>query len=328
LNKRLFTWQCLSTLLLFISTHLYSDEVLFVVPEIPPPASDELIRQKVTEIGHNVTTVVAGDATAEQAASFDLVLVSETISSGDVGDKFNDLAVPVVSMEPYIFDNLGMCGSEENVDYGRDETGQTQIDIVNSIHPLAVGLFGRIAVYIEPGSLSLGAPNENAIKIASLPDQPDRLAIFAYDSGAMMAGGFAAPARRVGLFLFGNQAGKVSRDGWKLFAAAINWAMQKDPYVSVEAEKPTVPAAITLYQNYPNPFNPTTTVSYSLPSPMQTTLVVYDLLGRQVALLIDELQPAGDYTIHFNGAGLPAGIYFYRLSAGRSSIMRKMTLLR
>ena len=120
----------------------------------------------------------------------------------------------------------------------------------------------------------------------------------------------------------------MSRDGWKLFAASVNWAMQKDPYVSVEDEKPMVPAAITLYQNYPNPFNPTTIISYSLPSPMQTTLAVYDLLGRQVAVLVDQRQLAGEYTIRFNGAGLPAGVYFYRLSAGKFSAVRKMTLLR
>ena len=75
------------------------------------------------------------------------------------------------------------------------------------------------------------------------------------------------------------------------------------------------PAEFVLHQNYPNPFNPTTTISYQLPVSSDVTLKVYDLLGREVATLVDEFKPAGRYEINFEASLLPSGIYFYMLQA-------------
>lgn len=88
------------------------------------------------------------------------------------------------------------------------------------------------------------------------------------------------------------------------------------------------PTEFKLAQNYPNPFNPTTNISYTLPSAQTVTLKVYDLLGREVATLVNERQNAGNYIVQFNGANLASGVYFYRLQAGSFVDTKKMMLLK
>ncbi len=87
-----------------------------------------------------------------------------------------------------------------------------------------------------------------------------------------------------------------------------------------------------LMQNFPNPFNPSTTIKYSIPSPLNVTLTVYDVLGRKVATLVNGKQPPGQYSIHFDAlsatGGLPSGIYFYKLKAGNLRKVRKMLLIK
>jgi len=83
-----------------------------------------------------------------------------------------------------------------------------------------------------------------------------------------------------------------------------------------------------LKQNYPNPFNPSTSLQYAIGSRQFVTLKVYDLLGREVATLVNEEKPAGEYEVEFNGSTLPSGIYFYQLKAGTFSETKKMILLK
>ncbi len=94
-----------------------------------------------------------------------------------------------------------------------------------------------------------------------------------------------------------------------------------------------VPAEFALEQNYPNPFNPTTSISYVLPHNAHVKVAVYNVLGEEVASLIDEQQSAGKHSVIWNGTAdngdtVPSGIYFYRLSAGQFVDTRKMLLLK
>lgn len=91
---------------------------------------------------------------------------------------------------------------------------------------------------------------------------------------------------------------------------------------------PGAPAAFTLHQNYPNPFNPSTEIRFTLPERSRASLKVFDLLGREVATLAGGEMPAGDHTVRWNAAGAPAGVYVYRLVAGRHSGSGKMILLK
>ncbi len=87
-----------------------------------------------------------------------------------------------------------------------------------------------------------------------------------------------------------------------------------------------IPAHIRLSQNYPNPFNPGTQIVFSLPTVAPVSLRVFDLEGREVAVLINATLQTGDHVAHFDGTGLASGIYFYRLQAGRLTQTGKMVL--
>jgi len=104
--------------------------------------------------------------------------------------------------------------------------------------------------------------------------------------------------------------------------------------ITTNIEEPSdIPTEFILYQNYPNPFNPETTISYKLHVSGYTTLKVYDVLGREVATLVNDYQIPGKYSVRFNletrsGESLPSGICFYRLTVGKFSTTRKMILLK
>jgi hypothetical protein len=89
-----------------------------------------------------------------------------------------------------------------------------------------------------------------------------------------------------------------------------------------------LPADFELSQNYPNPFNPTTAVSFQLPEASQVKLVVFDLLGHEVAMLADEKKPAGVHNVQVDASGLASGVYLYRLTAGNFVQTRKMIVVK
>ncbi|MBI1805223.1 MAG: T9SS type A sorting domain-containing protein, partial [Ignavibacteriae bacterium] len=86
--------------------------------------------------------------------------------------------------------------------------------------------------------------------------------------------------------------------------------------------------SFALNANYPNPFNPSTLISYNLPEESNAHLVVYNLLGQQVATLVDGLQSAGEHSVTFDASGLSSGLYYYKLEAGKNVQVNKMMLLK
>jgi hypothetical protein len=89
-----------------------------------------------------------------------------------------------------------------------------------------------------------------------------------------------------------------------------------------------IPSAYTLTQNYPNPFNPSTSIQYALPQASNVKLTVYNVLGQEVAVLVNGLKSAGTHQVNWNANDLTSGIYVYRLEAGANIITKKMTLLK
>ena len=96
----------------------------------------------------------------------------------------------------------------------------------------------------------------------------------------------------------------------------------------VSSESEELPAEVTLSANYPNPFNPETTIRYALPQAGKVRLVVYDLLGHEVEILVDQSKPAGDHTVRFGADNLASGLYVYRLQAQGKTIVRTMILVK
>lgn len=89
-----------------------------------------------------------------------------------------------------------------------------------------------------------------------------------------------------------------------------------------------IPSEYILYQNYPNPFNPQTSIAFQLPESAEARLMVYDILGNEIAVLLDEYTSAGKYEVIFNAHSLPSGIYYYRLYAGSKIETKKMILIK
>ena len=84
----------------------------------------------------------------------------------------------------------------------------------------------------------------------------------------------------------------------------------------------------SLHQNYPNPFNPTTKINYQIPELSFITLKVYDVLGNEIAILVNEAKLAGSYDVEFDASSLPSGVYFYQFRAGSFVETRKMVLMK
>ena len=97
---------------------------------------------------------------------------------------------------------------------------------------------------------------------------------------------------------------------------------------SVESSSKDLPTRFVLGQNYPNPFNPNTKISWQSPVGSWQTLKIYDVLGNEVATLVDEYKPAGKYEVGFNSSNLPSEVYFYQLKAGSFVETKKMILLK
>lgn len=95
-----------------------------------------------------------------------------------------------------------------------------------------------------------------------------------------------------------------------------------------QEEESTLPTEFSVSQNYPNPFNPVTTINYALPTPMHVKLDIYNVLGQKVITLVDEQQPAGQYTTHWDGRDCSSGVYFYRLVTDQATETKKMVLLK
>jgi len=101
-----------------------------------------------------------------------------------------------------------------------------------------------------------------------------------------------------------------------------------DPSTSIEDRTSESLSTFTLLQNHPNPFNSSTKISWQSPISGWQTLKVFDVLGREVATLVNEEKEAGYHSVDFNASDLPSGVYFYRIQAGNFIDTKKMILLK
>ncbi|MCI0450025.1 MAG: T9SS type A sorting domain-containing protein [Chlorobi bacterium] len=99
--------------------------------------------------------------------------------------------------------------------------------------------------------------------------------------------------------------------------------------VILNSKSPSIPKEFSLAQNYPNPFNPVTNIKFGLPKSSLVSLIIYDVLGREITRLVNsQTLEAGNYSYDFDASNLPSGIYYYKLSAGEFSDVKKMAVLK
>lgn len=208
---------------------------LFVVGNTTLTASDSAVRTELGILGYDVVVKSGSGVLTADAANKALIVISSTITSGDVNTKFRTVAVPVLCFENRLYHSMGMVSAESNEG---TSTGQTSLNIVFPGHPLAAGLSGTVAVS-NSLTMTWGTPNANAVTVARLSGSATRAGIFAYDRGAEMPG-LVAPARRIGWYFEDLTAGGTLPNGWTLFDAAVRWAVEtpKAPALLVVGDLP------------------------------------------------------------------------------------------
>ena len=100
--------------------------------------------------------------------------------------------------------------------------------------------------------------------------------------------------------------------------------------IGIQPISTEIPLDFSLSQNYPNPFNPSTIIRFDISgtSAAKTSLIVYDILGREVTVLVNEKLTPGGYEVDFDGSNLPSGVYYYKISTGDFSETKRMVLVK
>ncbi|MFO7445150.1 MAG: T9SS type A sorting domain-containing protein, partial [Ignavibacteriaceae bacterium] len=114
----------------------------------------------------------------------------------------------------------------------------------------------------------------------------------------------------------------ITTDTWEKM---INYLPESPTSIN---DKEITPSDFVLYDNYPNPFNPVTNIQFSIPAAQHVTLRIYNAIGQQVAMLVDEFKSAGIYRVQFDASGMSSGVYFYSINAGSFNQTKKLTVIK
>ncbi len=201
-----------------------STAVLVMQQSGPSAATDLKVRDHLASLGFTVR-LTDQDADPASARGADLIVISSSVSGKDVKPGWRALAVPLVTWENDLLDDLAMTGKRHDVDFGEAEK-ERFVWIVNAPQAMAAGLPAGIAnVYAKQAPMGWGKPGLGATTIATIYGQPEKAAVFGYEAGATMDYDALAPARRVMLFLGNDGFTNLSPAGLRLFDAAIDWAV-------------------------------------------------------------------------------------------------------
>ena len=273
----------------------------------------------------------------------------------DDADAFIDGEVPffVESLTPGVFGSIIWATRTSTVRMVRVDPvnsevtirnfGDNEVDLSGYFFCLNIGEYEQLG----GNNLLLGPGGEVAVQVTTGLDanNPDNLGLFSSNTfnttnpniyvdfvqwGGRDDQGRPGQAVFAGIWVNGNSFVEMS----ELFEftgdvndfGVGNWSPVQN--VSVDSPFEELPTTTTLETNYPNPFNPETTIAFSLVEGAQVQLVVYDVIGRQVATLVDGVLSAGRHEVRFLANGLPSGTYLYRLVTPSGVIVKKMSLLK
>jgi hypothetical protein len=219
-----------------LSTSLGS--VLLVVGSTSPlSASDLAVQDRLIALNYTVIVKTHSLATTADATGKVLVIISSSVSSGTVGNKYASVTVPVLLWENGLYATMGMTGSTLGTDYGVTAS-TTDTSIASPGHPLAAGLTGTTPIVNQSMALVFGKPSSAATKVSMYPSSSSKAMIFAYETGAAMVTG-TAPARRVGFFFNDTSPASATTQGWSLFDATVGWAATPAAAVPTATPSPT-----------------------------------------------------------------------------------------
>ncbi len=286
----------------------------------------------------------------------------QSVDNGFAGSTFaqeQSFVVPDSATDTQLF---SVTGSWNLISVPRDALNKAATTLYPTASSSAFGYSGT--GYVTHATLQNGAgywmkfPSAQVVTLKGAPRLADTLTLGA---GWNMIGGLSVPVLTAGIgsipggittsSFFGYGLGyatsttlepgkgywvKMSQAGQLVFQSGAAVPSQNRVQIVVTGEQPppppwlnaVKPTAYRLAQNYPNPFNPSTIIDYTLLSDGPVRITVYDVLGREVVKLVDEVQRAGFKSITFDAASLSAGVYTYVLRAGSFSESKKMTLMK
>jgi hypothetical protein len=185
-------------------------------------AGDQVLVDTLEGLGFFVLRL--DDSDPPDRGELGLVVISPSVVSNTIANKYRDLLVPIIVMDFGIFDDMGMTGAGENMNFGTTAGRQVAIAADQQAHPLAGRLTGTVSIAAMNAPLNWGVPGPGAIVVATLPNTPNRAVIFGYPKGAAMQGAQTAPSKRIGFFASDMLTSRLSADGTELVKAAIEWA--------------------------------------------------------------------------------------------------------
>lgn len=230
--------------------------------------------------------------------------------------------------------------------WGPASTGLTNSNVLSLAVSSAKGGSGTNVFAGTYGGVFLSTDNGTRWSGAAMPSYAVySLAVSPVDGGSGTS--FFAGTSGSGVFLCTSDAASWSQVNSGMRITDVNALLWSDGYLfagtsyggvwrrplsemitSTPVSPPNMPAIFSLEQNFPNPFNPTTKIRYQVSGVSNVKLVVYDLLGREVSVLVNEKREAGVHEVRFDGTGLSSGVYFYRLTVGDIAATKRLLLLK
>jgi hypothetical protein len=208
-------------------------QVVFYVDGVtggqPNRVGDIPVRDRLISLGHTVTTILDSAGAVTDTIGKDLIVISSSIQSGDMAtyatSSLRTLALPILDIESALYGEL-LMGND-----GTNPGALTSLNITSPSHPLAAGLSGTTAVYSAPNVMSVGATGTlgpDATVVATLTSGEP--AIFTYAAGSRLSDNTTlAAARRIGFFLNETGVPSANADSFKLFDAAVAYALVPEP---------------------------------------------------------------------------------------------------
>ncbi len=311
------------------------------------------------EVQRENDTMTGTAFTEEQLAVLedcDLVIVSRSTSSGNYNNPtdWNSLMKPLICTSCYLSRLSRWKWSNSDALLGDGNSGCPAFHAENPDHPIFSGVTldenGNVAALdgtIGSGNTSLANWKEygEAELIATVADTGTIAIVYwaqdvdFFPDGDQFAAGprllFQCGSRESTLSPVDPAAGQgmynLTPEGEKMFLNAVAFMLGKD--TGVQKGSPAVPTAYSLAQNFPNPFNPSTRIEFSLPATARVNLCVVDMLGQEIATLLDQSCQAGTHRVAWNGLdrsgkAVRSGVYIYRLETEHITLTKKMLLIR
>lgn len=345
--KKYFVFAILIITVLFVlQTNVFAQKkCIFFSTQAPEEDRDTPLVTKLSEtFTVDVYSIddVGGWVDSTLLHEYDFAFVSESIASVRA-DGLKGAPIPLFITELWAsqWNVMGWVPYNwENDYYGTTEEDQNKVTIVDGEHLLAAGFStGTEVEIVTPiagsGPLTYSVPGIEIIQIATLSADPNKTVVFGVEAGTVLYnnvnvkdGSYVSENRTAAVGIMAGFNGNITDDGWKLIHAGIEWILE--PTSAVEGDNNSIkPEEYSLMQNYPNPFNALTSIKFNLKEEGNVTIKIYDLLGNEVATLLDDKYiTEGLHSVDFDAHDLVSGVYFYRLDSEKFSAVKKMLFVK